>query len=309
MCKPMKMPKLPADMQVKRLKAQGVTFAFMTEREAIHYLETNHNCFRLQAFERPFSRRADGSFVELDFGCLRDLYIVDARLRQVLLSMCMDVEQYAKVHLMKAFDLSLEDGYAVVADFEAENGAKVRAAYQAAQKDPARSALLARDVGSMPIWTFIELIDFSLFTRFFDFFAWHLHDQELIDESFRLMTVAQLRDSLVKNQPLLSDLSGKATHKPNYSVMRALGGLPISKSARKRKMGCEGLRRTVTLLYAYASLVPMSDMRADLEASLHSLSLRAKRHLHFYEGTPQLHSSLVFLCSCVDNLFPKRYTF
>jgi len=305
----MKMPKLPADMQVKRLKARGLTFAFMSERETVHYLETNHNYFRLRAFERLFSRRADGSYVELDFGCLRDLYIIDARLRQVLLSMCMDVEHHAKTLLMKAFDLSLEDGYAVVADFEAENGAKVRAAYHAAQKDAALSPVLAKDIGVVPVWTFIELIDFALFVRFFDFFAWHLHDRELVDESFRLMTVAALRDSLVQNRPLLSDLSGEAPHRPNHTVMRALGGLPISKSTRRRKMRCETLRRIVTLLYAYASLVPMSDMRMDLESSLRALSARAGRHLHFYEGTPQIHSSLAFLCGCIDNLFPKRYTY
>ena len=305
----MKTPKLPVDMQVKRLKARGVKFAFMSERETVHYLETNHNIFKLQEFERLFPQRADGTFVDLDFGYLRDLYNIDMRLRNVLLIMCMEVEHHAKLLLMKAFSLSLEDGYAVITDFEAENGARVGAAYQAAQKDAARSPLLSGDSGLLPIWTFIEIIDFALFVRFFCFFARRLLDRELIDESYRLMSVAELRGSLSQNRPLLSRLSYKTQYRPNYAVLRTLGNLPLSKSARKHKMRCDTLRQIVTLLYVYASVVPVSDTRTDLEIALRAVSLRAGRHLHFYERTPKIHTSLSFLCGCIDNMFPKRYTY
>lgn len=306
----MKKPKLPADIQIRSLKAKGVTFAFMSEREAVQYLESNHCYFKLRAFRRPFARKADGTYIDLDFGCLRDLYIVDMRLRQTLLRLCADVDHHARILLMKAFDQSLEDGYEIIADFEAENGARVRAAYQAAERDPYYASLYRKSAGSVPLWTFIEIIDFSLFTRFFDFFAWQTHDKALIDESFRLMTVGQLRRMLEQGHPLLSELSsGTAAHRPNHSVMRALSQAGIPKHLRRRKMRCETLRRIVTLLYVYAHITPVSEMRAEQEEELRALAQRIRRHIHFYEGTPAIASSLLFLAACLDNLFPPRYTY
>lgn len=306
----MKTPKLPADIQVERLKARNVSFAYMTEREAIRYLETNHSYYKLRSFCRPFVRRRDGAYVDLDFGCLRDLYIVDMRLRKCLLSMCLDVDHYARMLLMKAFDLSLEDGYEIIADFEAENGAAVRAAYQAAEHDPYCGPLYVKDAGCMPVWTFVEIIPFPLFVRFFDFFAWHVHDCALIDESFRLKTIAQLRDALENDRPLLCDLSpGTAEHSANHSVLRALGKAGVSKSCHRRKMGCENLRRIVTLLYTYNLLAPLSDLRGEQEEALGMLARRLTRNLHFYERVPLVHSTLAFLARVIDSWFPERYTF
>lgn len=305
----MKKPKLPADLQVAHLKAHGVTFAYMSEREAIAYLETNHNYFKLKAFRRLFPLRYDGTYMDLDFGCLRDLYIMDTRLRACLLPMCMDVEHHARMLLMKAFDLSLEDGYEIVADFEAENGADVRSACQAAARSPYAAPLIVGTAGPMPLWTFMELLPFDLFVRFFDFVAWHLHDAALIDHSFRLMTVADLRAVLVSGHPVLSDMNSRpAKHRVNHAISHALGRMGISKSTRRRKLQCETLRQITTLLYVYDRLVPRSDMRAEQEDALRRLSQRLMRHQHFYKEAQHIASSLRFLSRLLDSMFPPRYT-
>lgn len=52
----------------------------------------------------------DGLFINLDFGMLCDLAIIDYEFRQVLLSISIDVEHYSKIQLLRYLEASLKTG-------------------------------------------------------------------------------------------------------------------------------------------------------------------------------------------------------
>lgn len=297
--------KLSAEQQIAHLRSKGIRFNLISEADALKYLQGNNNYFKLRAYRKVFNKRPDGTYFSLDFGHLKDLSIIDMRLRNCILLMCLDIEHFAKVYLMKSFDQSVEDGYKIVRDFTAENPTAVNSAFESARKSPYCRDLYSKYISDMPIWVFIELIGFGLFIRFFQFYAQRSGDTDMINFCYHLMTIRQVRNAAAHNNCILNDLSANtAEHNASYEIMRYLGTINMTKTTRNHKMSCERIRQIVTLLYTYNKLMPSYGVRTYRAQELHNVMRRVHDTLHYYQGCPMLYSSFVFLITIVDNLFP-----
>lgn len=106
-------PLISAERQVAHLAERGVRFDIMGPEDAIAFLRDKNFFFKVKAFAKCFSRYRDpasenhGRYVNLDFAYLAELTRLDHHLREVVLSMTLDIEHYMKVHLNRAM---MDDG-------------------------------------------------------------------------------------------------------------------------------------------------------------------------------------------------------
>ena len=106
-------PLIPTERQVAHLAERGVRFDIMSPEAAVAFLRDKNFFFKVKAFAKCFSTYRSpasegyGRYVNLDFAYLTELTRLDHHLREVVLSMTLDIEHYVKVHLNRAM---MDDG-------------------------------------------------------------------------------------------------------------------------------------------------------------------------------------------------------
>ena len=97
-------PMLNKYEQIQHLKSKGITFDICSEKEAFQYLRCNNNYFKIASYRKNYDKyqggKEKGKYIALDFGCLKDLAIVDMRLRYTIVQLALDIEHYAKVNIL-----------------------------------------------------------------------------------------------------------------------------------------------------------------------------------------------------------------
>lgn len=106
-------PLISAARQVDHLAERGVRFDIMSPEHAVEFLRDKNFFFKVKAFAKCFSRYRGpvpencGRYVNLDFAYLAELTRLDHHLRELILSMTLDIEHYMKVHLNRTM---MDDG-------------------------------------------------------------------------------------------------------------------------------------------------------------------------------------------------------
>lgn len=112
--------KLDVSEQIAVLKKHGVTFNLYSEEKAAQFLEHNTYFFKLKAFENNFNKTND-QYDGLDFAYLADLSTIDCHLRELLRSLCLNIEHAMKIRFNDLImDDPNEDGYEIVREFDPE---------------------------------------------------------------------------------------------------------------------------------------------------------------------------------------------
>ena len=96
--KPMK----SAQELVEHMKSKGITFNIVSPEDAVRYMEDNNNYFRVASYRKNYNKQLDSNqkpvdkYVNLDFGYLQDLAIIDMELRYTFIQLTLDIEHFAK---------------------------------------------------------------------------------------------------------------------------------------------------------------------------------------------------------------------
>jgi len=105
---------------VEHMKSKGITFNIVSPEDAVQYMEQNNNYFRVASYRKNYNRRLDSKqnpideYVNLDFGYLQDLAIIDMELRYTFIQLTLDIEHFAKMDLLREIERHNEDGYKIV---------------------------------------------------------------------------------------------------------------------------------------------------------------------------------------------------
>lgn len=311
-------PMLSVEEQIRHLQSKGVKFERISIEDATDYLRRNNNYFKLRAYRKNFPKhpggKDKGKYINLDFEQLRDLSIIDMRMRYVFIHMALDIEHFAKVRLLHAIEESNDDGYEIVQQYlrslqkmDNDNGThRYDSLIQELDRNrgnPYCGNIIEKYDGCFPVWAFTEIVSLGTLIYFYGFSADYLGDKSLKDEFYLLQTIRSLRNAAAHSNCIIHDMGAKdAKHDLNYSISRALS--KISKTSRSSQAKNERMRQIITLLYTHSLLVTSDGVKDRAREDLDTLINRMYHHIEYYSGNDNILRGFDFFKNAVDILFP-----
>lgn len=103
---------------VPHLKKKNVKFEKISEQEAEDYLKNNNNYYNLTSYKHNFLKypspagEYEGLYQDLDFAYLKDMAIIDHRVRLLFFKIIIDIEHYLKIRILNLIEnIEEENGY------------------------------------------------------------------------------------------------------------------------------------------------------------------------------------------------------
>ena len=325
----MNKPMIGVDDLILHMKSKGIAFTEMSEEDAKAYLHKNNNYFKLTSYRKNYTKCMQGSrtgqYEKLDFAYLVELARIDVQLRQTILGMCLDIEHFLKVQLIRAIEQDPnEDGYSIVLDyvFDSGNTTFVERAHNASPRahaisskleknknNPYCGGLITKYNGEMPIWVFIEIISFGDLLRFVEYVSnktnWTLPvDIKTLDR------VRQIRNAAAHNNCIINDLT------PNYEtgtkipecnepvyITQFVRSAGVAKPTMQKKLSNRRFSQIIHLLYAFDVIVTSSNSRQLRFTELKNLvNTRMLANKNYFMTNQLLDSTYRVLSSVVNSL-------
>lgn len=312
-------PLLDTDGQICHLLSKGIKFEIVTVEDARLYLANNNNYFKIRAYRKNFPKHPDGAlkgqYINLDFAMLKDLAIIDMRLRYTVIHMALDIEHFSKVKIIKAIEQDGEDGYQIVQDYMDELKRRdeekstsshnhLLSEIMRNMNNPYCGGIIEKYCGEFPVWAFVEIIPLGSLINFYGFCADRLGDKKLKDEFYLLTTVKELRNAAAHSNCILYDMGAKdKKHELRYCVAKALPNGLVSKSTRDTKMENERMRQLVTLLYTHSRIVSSKGVHEHQKEILYALVERMFTNIEIYKENDLITSNFDFFMKVVDFFF------
>lgn len=308
---------LKIEEQLDHLKNKGIKFESTSVEEAKEYLQKNNNFYKLMAYRKNFAKHPDGEdkgkYIDLNFFQLKDLSIIDMRLRYLFLHLALDIEHYAKMKLISRVENSNNDGYTIVSHFIDGLDEKQKEIFQKEiQRNKSNTycgSIVEKYDGKYPIWVFVEIIPFGQLVSFYKFCAEFFDDKYMRDDYYRLLTCKEIRNASAHSNCIINDLKpDTANHRTNDAVSREIMKIgKISKSMRTRKMSNARMQQIITLLYTHVTFVTSKGIHKHESIELNKLVERMFLNIEIYNNNETIKTSLEFMKIVVDNWFGLEY--
>ncbi len=296
-------PMINVSNMVSYLKNKNIKFKLISETDAEDYLRKNNNYYNLTSYKHNFERYLfDGKFVDkfidLDFAYLKDLAIIDYRIRLLLFKMIIDIEHYLKMKILNTIEtIEQEDGYRIVnlyleKDFNDEKFPKRvhNSIFKKVGNEYYQKIFSKYDVDkdkkleNIPIWEFLEIITFGELVNFYDFYT---KEYNLIDENrdiYILRDIVKLRNAVAHNTCVLNELSKKDnSYPPAYKIVQYLNNCNIGKETRINKLSNSRVRQITYTLYMFNEIVTSNEIKQNLKEKINKLFFgRIILHKEYY---------------------------
>lgn len=273
-------PMITVEQQTAHMKAKGISFNLVSEEEAAVYLHEKCQFFRVYAYRKLFSRRVggprDGRYAGLDFGHLKALSSIDRELRDVLLSMTLDVEHFMKVRLLAEAEARGEDGYAVMHDYF-DSISNVQRSYIHTELDRRKSdsyigTIVRKYHDNMPMWVFCEVVPFGAFSGLVKFCAGRWADGELDDIHYLLKHVRSARNATAHGACWINGITEvNPGMRPPATLVNVLTAAGIPRRLRTKWLRGMRMVQLCVTVYLYGKVVPQGSCRNDRVQRLTSL--------------------------------------
>lgn len=322
-------PMLCVEDLIEHSKSKGIVFNIISESDAEKYLDKNNNYFKLTSYRKNYAKITSGSnqgkYAHLDFAHLIELARLDVEIRHLLLKMCLDIEHFLKVSLIKAVEDNFragtgEDGYRIVVDFLTDTGTpdfgeRANAVSRRAnaisrkirqnQKNPYCKGLMDKYHAEMPIWAFVEVISFGDLKELIQYYSETTGWSAPVDLQ-SLDRVRQIRNAAAHNNCIVNDLTPSSTSiKTPLFITRFVSSAGIGQNMRAKKLSNERVNQIVHLLYVYDCVVTSENTRRTRLAELDDLfHKRMVTHADYFKSNQLLTSTYEFFLKLVEKMNP-----
>lgn len=309
---------LPTKDLIIHMRSKGITFNHDTTAEVSNFLENHNYFFKLYAYRANYQKVRAGSrkgqYIHLDFAYLRELSVLDYHLRELILSMSLNIEHALKVMLIRDIEMNpAEDGYNLVRVWDAQSSKNVPGLKSEIQKVEAQSRtsycqnLIRKNHGHpYPIWVICELISFGALCKIIKIYD-QLYPGRLPFDADLLFHIRDIRNAAAHSNCLVNDLT-PARYAFNLSaqgtrITKSVASIPqISRRTRIQKLSNKPIYDFVAMLYLFPKIVRSNEIRKKARRALIDLFLsRMKRHKEYFAANATITTSYRFLIYVIRN--------
>ncbi len=319
-----KRPMMKISEMVPYLKNKNIKFEIITEAEAEKYLRDNNNYYNLTSYKHNFERYfIDGKFIDkyinLDFAYLKDLAIIDYRVRLLLFKIIINIEHYLKIRILNLIENILEeDGYKIVnlyleKDFNDEKFPKKvhNSIFKKVGSEYYNKIFSKYDIDkdkkldNIPIWEFLEIITFGELVNFYEFFSKEYKLKNELKNVFILRDIVKLRNAVAHNSCVLCDLDRKDnTYNPDYKIINYLNNCKIKKETRDNKLSNSRIRQITYTLYMFNEVVTSLGIKKNIANEINNLFYkRIIIHKEYYNNNELLKSIYSYFDKIIQNQY------
>lgn len=307
------------------LKQKNVKFNLITEEAAKDYLKYNNNYYNITSFKHNFQKypspagKYEGLYQNLDFAYLKDLAIIDYRVRLILFKIIINIEHYLKLQILNTIDtMKLENGYTIVNmylenDFnntkfpkKVHNNILKKIDNEYYRKIFSKYDVnIDKKIENIPIWEFLEIITFGELVNFYDFYTKQYNLLEENKDVYILKSIVKLRNAVAHNACILCELNKKdINYFASYKVIQYLKDCNIGKTTRDNKLSNSRIRQITYTLYMFNRIVTSDGVKENTSNELNELFFgRIVLHSEYYSNNELLKSVYKYF----KNIIQKNY--
>ncbi len=190
------------------MEEKGIKFTIVSKEEAKSFLLESNYYFKLKSFAKNYEKYLKdpnkGKYISLEFAYLKELAVLDMRLRKILFSMTSDIEHFLKVELLNACSENpQENGYDIVSEF-LNKWEYITPTITKKCNDSATSDLVKKYCDNWAIWNIVEILSFGDFIKLYEFYFSKYPNEGTILKY--LGSVRFLRNAAAHNNCILNSL-------------------------------------------------------------------------------------------------------
>ncbi|HIR59159.1 MAG TPA: Abi family protein [Candidatus Onthousia excrementipullorum] len=319
-------PMLFVDEMISYLKNKNIKFNYISENDALKYLKSNNNYYNLTSYKHNFEKYMfDGRFVDkyidLDFAYLKDLSIIDYRVRLVLFKMIINIEHYLKMKILNTIEnIDEEDGYRIVnlyldKDFNSDKFPKKlhNSIFKKVGSEYYQKIFSKYDIDkdkkleNIPIWEFLEIITFGELVNFYEFYTKEYGLREESKDVYILRDIVKLRNAVAHNSCILSDLGNKNNNYPiSYKIINFLESCDVGKEMRIKKLSNSRIKQITYTLYMFNKIVTSDGIKENVINEINDLFYnRIIYHKEYYNNNELLKSVYAYFEKIIEKFYKK----
>ena len=320
-------PMLCVNEMISYLKNKNIKFEYISESDALKYLKDNNNYYNLTSYKHNFEKYMfDGKFIDkyidLDFAYLKDLSIIDYRVRLILFKMIINIEHYLKMKILNTIEnIDEEDGYRIVnlyldKDFNNDKFPKKlhNSIFKKVGSEYYQKIFSKYDIDkdkkleNIPIWEFLEIITFGELVNFYEFYTREYRLREESKDVYILRDIVKLRNAVAHNFCILSDLGNKDNNYPvSYKIINFLESCDVGKEMRIKKLSNSRIKQITYVLYMFNEIVTSDGIKENVINEINDLFYnRIIYHKEYYNNNELLKSVYSYFEKIIEKFYKRN---
>ena len=318
-------PMMRIDELVPYLKSKNIKFEKISEKDAEEYLRNNNNYYNLTSYKNNFLKypspagEYEGLYQDLDFAYLKDMAIIDYRVRLLFFKIIIDIEHYLKIRILNLIEnIEEENGYKVVnmyleKDFNNEKFPKKvhNSIFKKVGSEYYNKIFSKYDMDknqqleNIPVWEFLEIITFGELVNFYEFFSKEYNLENELKNIFILREVVKLRNAVAHNSCVLSELDKKDNlHRADTLVINYLRECEVGKETRNNKLSNSRIRQMTYALYMFNEIVTSMGIKKNVTEEIKELFFgRIIYHKEYYNNNGLLKSVYTYFYKIIRKYY------
>lgn len=204
------------------MKKQQIHFDFIDERIAMRIMEYEYSYFQLMEYANLFERynrtEKKGLFVDLDFAQLYALAEIDKRLRNLIMTQSLEIENTLKLQILAFFNKNKELSDLILHRYIMSDKEFLMNTYNDARFDILKEKYKDFSFENLRIEQFLDVIQFGTLERLYIYLCENyeycdLKCLEVIKEC--LSSIRRLRNAAAHNNSILSNANKKIEDEHN----------------------------------------------------------------------------------------------
>lgn len=301
-------PKLNITEQINSyMKSKGILFNISNKQDAINFLTDNSYLFKLKSYAKNYEKRADGTYINLEFAYLQELSTIDMHLRRFCMRLALDIEHMLKTKLLRDFNTDNCDGYSIVDEYLRQNtNLKIYLENYNARGYTAKDNILKKYGINLSIWNFLEILEFGNFLEFCKFYYTKYPNTQYDKIKNLLWSVKYIRNLSAHNNCLINNLNPIKKFRQNFQIQNIIqNNINSSTNSINQKMKIPIVNDIIATLIIFKTLCKSKKMQKETFKELIKLfNGRLKKHEIYFDKNTKISSVYVFLVKVI--LFLKK---